>query len=133
MAEGENKRLVKKTKNQETMNIKVSTQDKDILTQDKEINLKISGKKKNISKNILNKNKAITRENISKIDNIETRIAKLIEINKNYQKEIGTIKSHINAKNEEELSEILNLNNQITLLEKEQINLFNEKKLYYRN
>ena len=44
------------------------------------------------------------------------------------QKEIDLIKSDINLKNEKELSEILNLNKQLSLLEKQQINLFNENK-----
>lgn len=50
MKEGENKRIVKKVNNNSTLNIKVSTQDKDILLKDNEINLKIDstrGKQQN--------------------------------------------------------------------------------------
>ena len=134
MTEGENKRLVKKSKNSERMNIKVSTQDKDLLTPDKEINLNISAqKKKTTSKNILTKSKNITEEKIDKNDDIETRISKLIENNKLYQQEIDSIKNEINDNSEKELSEILDLNKQIALLEKEQINLFNENKSLLSN
>ena len=41
MKEGENKRVVKKVINNDTLNIKVSTQDKDVLLKDNEINLNI--------------------------------------------------------------------------------------------
>ena len=134
MAEGENKRFVKKAKNSDTMNIKVSTQDKDLLKPDKEINLNISAKKKkDSSKSIFNKNKTIKEEKSGKIDDIETRICKLIESNYLYKKEIDSIKSDIKIKSENELSEILLLNKQLSALEKEQINLYNENKSLLTN
>jgi hypothetical protein len=43
MSEGKNRRMVKKSKNSDTMNIKVSTRDKDLLSKDNEINLNIDG------------------------------------------------------------------------------------------
>ena len=50
MSEGQNKRIVKKTKNADTMNIKVSTRDKDKLTKDNDINQKIKKKRNQVMK-----------------------------------------------------------------------------------
>ena len=80
MSKGENRRMVKKSKNADTLNIKVSTADKDILSKDNEINIKISGQNKN-SKTL----KPIKEEDDK---NIENRISKLIENNKKSQQEL---------------------------------------------
>jgi hypothetical protein len=127
MSEGTNKRTVKKTKKGDTMNIKVSTKDNDILTKDNEINLNIEGQKK---KKTTSKNSTIIKSPIKEEseDNIERRISKLIEKNKKCKQELDTIKSNIDTQNDTELSEILSLNEKLSALEKEQISKSNENK-----
>ena len=109
MSEGKNRRIVKKSKNIDKMNIKVSTADKDVLIKDKKFNLNLEGQKKNKS------------TKIGKESNIEARIAKLIEINNKSLYDIDTIQSTINVNEEKVLSEIKTLNQQLSTLEKEQI------------
>ena len=125
MSEGKNKRIVKKTKNSDTMNIKVSTTDKDVLSKDNEINLNIEGQKK--QKTLTKSN--TTLKTIKEEDNIEARIAKLIEKNKKYQKEIETLKSNVNEKSQTELNEILSLNQTLSSLEKDHISVSNKNKI----
>ena len=69
MPQGQNRKIVKKSKNSDIMNIKVSTQDKDLLSEDNEINLKISGQKKNTKKNTISKLKTIKEEDNNNIEN----------------------------------------------------------------
>ena len=107
MTEGENKRMVKKTKNDNRMNIKVSTQDKTILLKDNNVNINIDGKTK---------------------EPIDVRISKLIEKNKQSQIEIDTKKAELKEKAEKEIAQILELNGKITTLEKEQVNKYNENR-----
>ena len=102
--------MVKKSKNADTLNIKVSTADKDILSKDNEINIKISGQNKN-SKTL----KPIKEEDDK---NIENRISKLIENNKKSQEELDSIMEAIKENSEKGLSEILSLNSQLSELDK---------------
>ena len=120
MSEGQNKRKVKKSKNNQIMNIKVSTQDKDILSKGNEINLNIEGTKKAKGKNAtLNSSPKKEKE-----DNIETRISNLIEQNKKLTEELDQIKSNINIIEEKEISEIVSLNQELSTKENEQVNLY---------
>lgn len=122
MSEGQNKRIVKKTKNSDTMNIKVSTKDKDILSKDNEINLNINGKNKKDSNSKKGKKEEGKKENLD----IEKRISKLMEENQQFEKELDSIKSTIKSKSEEELAIILELNKDLTKLENDQINISKE-------
>jgi hypothetical protein len=122
MAEGENKRMVKKIKNDNRTNIKVSTQDKTLLSKDNNVNINIDGQTKNKKNNIL-KNDTETKE-----DTIDVRISKLIEKNKQSQIEVDTIKTNIREQSEKELADLLSLNKQISDLEKEQIKASNENR-----
>ena len=120
MSEGQNKRKVKKSKNNAIMNIKVSTQDKDILSKGNEINLNIEGTKKAKGKNAT-LNSSAKKE---KEDNIETRISNLIEQNKKLANEFEQIKSNINIIEEKEISEIVSLNQEFSTKESEQVKLY---------
>ena len=112
MSQGQNRRIVKKSKNKDTMNIKVSTADKDLLFEDKEINIKISGQNKNSKKN--------TFSTIKEYDNnIVNRINKLIENNIKIEQEIQSINSKIKQNSEKDISQILSLNKQLSQLEKD--------------
>ena len=127
MSEGQNKRKVKKTKNNAIMNIKVSTQDKDILSKDNEINLNIEGSKKAKGKN------ATLTVKKEKEENIETRISKLVEQNEKLTKELDQIKSDIKIIEEKEISEIVSLNQEFTTKENEQVKLYKNNQVLLSN
>jgi len=129
MSEGQNKRKVKKTKNNAIMNIKVSTQDKDILSKDNEINLNIEGTKKAKGKNAT-LNSTVKKE---KDENIETRISKLIEQNEKLTNELEQIKSNIKVIEEKEISEIVSLNQEFSTKESEQIKLYKNNQILLSN
>ena len=134
MSEGQNKRIVKKTKNADTMNIKVSTRDKDKLTKDNDINLNIDGKNKNNTNKKDSTGKKGKKEEGKKENlDIEKRITKLMEENEELEEEIYSIKSTIKSKSEEELSQILELNKNLSELEKEQINMTKENQTLLQN
>ncbi len=116
MTEGENKRMVKKTKNNNRMNIKVSTQDKTLLSKDNNVNINIDGQSKEKKNNEINE------------ETIDVRISKLIEKNKQSQIELDTKKAELKEKAEKEIAQILELNGKITTLEKEQVNKYNENR-----
>lgn len=122
MLEGQNKRKVKKTKNNPSMNIKVSTQDKDILSKDNEINLNIDGTKRAKGK------KATLSSTVKnqKAENIETRISNLIGQNEKLTKELDQIKYKINKIEEKEISEIVSLNQEFSTKETEQVKLYKD-------
>ena len=127
MSEGQNKRIVKKAKNSDTMNIKVSTRDKDILSKDNEINLNIDGKNKNNTNKKESNSKKLKKEEGKKENlDIEKRISKLMEENEELETELDSIKSTLKLKSEEELSQILKLNKDLSELEKDQINISKE-------
>ena len=120
MSEGQNKRKVKKSKNNAIMNIKVSTRDKDVLLKDNEINLNIEGTKKDKGKNeTLNSSAKKEKE-----ENIETRISNLIEQNQKLTNELDQIKSNIKTIEEKEIAEIVSLNQEFSTKENEQIKLY---------
>ena len=125
MSKGENRRMVKKSKNSDTLNIKVSTADKDMLSKDNRINIKISGQDKNAKTNSVSKLKQIKEEDDK---NIQSRISKLIENNKKSQQEVDSIMNQIKEKSEKDLSEILALNTQLSQLEKDHNELSNKNK-----
>jgi len=127
MSEGQNKRKVKKTKNNAIMNIKVSTQDKDILSKDNEINLNIEGSKKAKGKN------ATLTVKKEKEENIETRISKLVEQNEKLTKELDQIKSDVKIIEEKEISEIVSLNQEFTTKENEQVKLYKNNQVLLSN
>jgi len=127
MSEGQNKRKVKKTKNNAIMNIKVSTQDKDILSKDNEINLNIEGSKKAKGKNVT---LTVKKE---KEENIETRISKLVEQNEKLTKELDQIKSDVKIIEEKEISEIVSLNQEFTTKENEQVKLYKNNQVLLSN
>jgi hypothetical protein len=129
MSEGQNKRKVKKTKNNQIMNIKVSTQDKDILLKDNEINLNIEGTKKSKGKNS-NLNSPSKKE---KEDNIDTRISKLIEQNEKLTNELDQIKANIKIIEEKEISEIVSLNQEFSTKEDEQVKLYKNNQILLSN
>ena len=127
MSEGQNKRIIKKSKNSDTMNIKVSTRDKDILSKDNEINLNIDGKNKNNTNKKESNSKKLEKEEGKKENlDIEKRISKLMEENEELEAELDSIKSTLKLKSEEELSQILKLNKDLSELEKDQINVSKE-------
>ena len=131
MSQGQNKRVVKKEKNKDTMNIKISTQDPAQLTRDNEIKLSISPQKKNQKKGNSSKSKsAIDKTGKEKENDIENRISKLIEQNYYFQKELDSIQSKIKSEAENGVSKISSLNEQLAKLEKEQIMSFNQNKNY---
>lgn len=114
MSDGQNKRIVKKSKNKDKMNIKVSTQDKD-LSKDNNININLSAQKGKSKQ----RNSIVGKTNKEGNDNkIENRISKLIEKNKKGEEEIETIKAKIKENNERDISEILSLNKELTTLDK---------------
>ena len=123
MSEGQNKRIVKKSKNNDKLNIKVSTADKDVLLKDNKINLNIEGQKSKKSTKI-----ETPQINLEKEGNIEKRIAKLMEINNNSLNDIDAIQNTINVNEEKELSEIMTLNQKLSTLEKEQMQVSKENK-----
>ena len=128
MSEGKNRRMVKKSKNSDTMNIKVSTRDKDLLSKDNEININIDGQQqKKGKKGNLSANKTIkeVKEEKEIDDDIETRISKLKEKNKKCQKEIDSLNSQIKMNDEKQLAEILSLNKTISELDKTHNNISN--------
>ena len=126
MTEGENKRTVKKKNNTNRMNIKVSTQDK-TLTKDNDINLKIDGEKgKNAKKNASANNKTLNEE--TKEEKIDVRISKLIEKNKQSQKEIETIQSKIDIQSKEEIDKIVSLNKELSELDKNHFTISKDNK-----
>ena len=128
MSEGQSKRVVKKSNKEETMNIKLSTKDKDILSKDKKINIDIEGKsKKHTNKKNTLKGKDVNQDKNN--NNIEKRISKLIEENEKYKKELDSIQLSKNEEIEKEISEILSLNQKISILDKEQIKVSNENKI----
>ena len=134
MAEGENKRVVKKKNNGDVMNIKVSTQDKTILSKDKEIDFKIEGQKK--SRNNTNIKTSITKKSSNQEKDeksIENRITKISESNKNLQNEIESLQSLLNSESEKEVAEISSLNKNLSQLTKTQIKLSNENKKILNN
>ena len=127
MSEGQNKRKVKKTKNNAIMNIKVSTQDKDILSKDNEINLNIEGTKKAKGKN------ATLNSAVKKEEKIETRISNLIQQNEKLTKELDQIKSNIKIIEEKEISEIVSLNQEFSTKESEQVKLYKDNQVLLSN
>jgi hypothetical protein len=127
MSEGQNKRKVKKTKNNAIMNIKVSTQDKDILSKDNEINLNIEGTKKAKGKN------ATLNSTVKKEEKIETRISNLIQQNEKLTKELDQIKSNIKIIEEKEISEIVSLNQEFSTKESEQVKLYKDNQVLLSN
>ena len=127
MSEGQNKRKVKKTKNNAIMNIKVSTQDKDILSKDNEINLNIEGTKKAKGKN------ATLNSTVKKEEKIETRISNLIQQNEKLTKELDQIKSNIKIIEEKEISEIVSLNQEFYTKESEQVKLYKDNQVLLSN
>ena len=122
MSKGENKRTVKKSKNSDILNIKVSTADKDMLSADNKINIKIAGENKNAKTSNL---KTIKEEDDK---NIQNRISKLIESNKKSQQELDSIMKTIQKKSEKGLSDILSLNAQLSELEKKHSEVSNTNK-----
>ena len=127
MSEGQNKRKVKKTKNNAIMNIKVSTQDKDILSKGNEINLNIEGTKKAKGKN------ATLNSTVKKEEKIETRISNLIQQNEKLTKELDQIKSNIKIIEEKEISEIVSLNQEFSTKESEQVKLYKDNQVLLSN
>ena len=120
MKEGENKRIVKKVTNNDTLNIKVSTRDKDILLKDNEINLNIES---------INKPKRKTAQINSKLNggnqnvDINTRISKLVEENESLQSQLNELKSNMTIITDKEVEEIVSLNKELSKKENEQIKL----------
>ena len=132
MSEGKNKRIVKKSKNTDKLNIKVSTADKDLLSKDNKININIEGQNK---KKLTKINTSQSKTNIEKEESIQNILSKLIEKNNKSLKEIETIKNTISVNEEKELSEIMTLNQKLSTLEKgkiqvtkDNVNLLNQIK-----
>ena len=126
MSQGQNRRIVKKSKNSDTMNIKVSTQDK-TLAKDNDINLKIDGEKgKNAKKNASANNKTLNDE--TKEEKIDVRISKLIEKNKQSQKELETIQSKLDTQSKEEIDKIVSLNKELSELDKNHFTISKDNK-----
>ena len=125
MKEGENKRKVKKVINNDTLNIKVSTRDKDILLKDNEINLNIESTNKPKRK-VTQINSKI---NVLKQDvDINTRISKLVEENESLQSQLNELKSNMAIITDKEVEEIVSLNKEIYKKENKQIKQ-NKKKI----
>ena len=120
MKEGENKRVVKKTNNNDTLNIKVSTQDKDVFLKGNEINLNIEPTTKPKRKTIKLNSKI---NSINQDADINTRISKLVEENENFQSQLNELQSNMVAITDKEVAEIVSLNKEISQKENEQIKL----------
>ena len=120
MKEGENKRVVKKVINNDTLNIKVSTQDKDVLLKDNEINLNIESTTKPKRKSTKLKLKL---NGINQDVDINTRISKLIEENESLESQLNELKSNMAIITDKEMEEIVALNKEISKKENEQIKL----------
>jgi chromosome segregation ATPase len=120
MKEGENKRVVKKVINNDTMNIKVSTRDKDVLLKDNEINLNIdpTNKPKRKATKLNSKKNGIMQD-----ADINTRIAKLVEENENLQSQLNELQSNMAIITDKEVEEIISLNKELSKKENEQIKL----------
>ena len=121
MSEGQNKRVVKKNINSQKMHIKVSTEDKDMLSKNNNININLEATTK--SKTKTKNTDAENMENQNKKEDINERISKLIEENEKLKVELYSIKSNIKTSAEEEISEINSLNKELSEIDKEQANL----------
>lgn len=120
MKEGENKRVVKKVNNNDTLNIKVSTQDKDVFLKDNEINLNIESTTKQKRKTTKLKSKL---NGINQDSDINIRISKLIEENESLESQLNELKSNMVIITDKEVAEIVALNKEMTKKENEQIKL----------
>ena len=108
---GENKRVVKKGKNTEkTLNIKISTEDKDQIGKDNNKTLK--------------KNHSATLKNVDQI--VEEDID-VFEKTKNLQQELDNLKIEMNNTSQREFRELEELNNKISELHQNEINLVSKK------
>ena len=108
---GENKRTVKKGKNTEkSLNIKVSTEDKDQIG--------------NNNKKTLKKNHSATLKNVDQI--VEEDID-VFEKTKNLQQELDNLKIEMNNTSQREFRELEELNNKISELHQNEINLVSKK------
>ena len=108
---GENKRDVKKGKNTEkTLNIKISTEDKDQIGKDNNKTLK--------------KNHSATLKNVDQI--VEEDID-VFEKTKNLQQELDNLKIEMNNTSQREFRELEELNNKISELHQNEINLVSKK------
>ena len=108
---GENKRVVKKGKNTEkTLNIKISTEDKDQIGKDNNKTLK--------------KNHSATLKNVDQI--VEEDID-VFEKTKNLQQELDNLKIEMNNTSQREFSQLEDLNNRISILHQNEINLVSKK------
>ena len=110
---GENKRVVKKGKNnnEKTLNIKVSTQDKDQI-------------EKNNQNKTLKKNHSATLKSVDQI--IEEDID-VFEKTKKLQQELDNLKIEMNNTSQREFSQLEDLNNRISILHQNEINLVSKK------
>ena len=105
---GENKRVVKKGKNTEnTLNIKISTEDKD-----------------QIGNKTLKKNRSATLKNVDEI--VEEDID-VFEITKNLQQELDNLKIEMNNTSQRDFRELEELNNKISELHQNELNLVSKK------
>jgi hypothetical protein len=108
---GENKRTVKKGKNTEkSLNIKVSTEDKDQIGSNNNKTLK--------------KNHSATLKNVDQI--VEEDID-VFEKTKNLQQELDNLKIEMNNTSQREFRELEELNNKISELHQNEINLVSKK------
>ena len=108
---GENKRTVKKGKNTEkSLNIKVSTEDKDQIG--------------NNNKKTLKKNQSATLKNVDQI--IEEDID-VFEKTKNLEQELDNLKIEMNNTSQRAFRELEELNNKISELHQNEINLVSKK------
>jgi hypothetical protein len=108
---GENKRIVKKGKNTEkSLNIKVSTEDKDQIG--------------NNNKKTLKKNQSATLKNVDQI--IEEDID-VFEKTKNLEQELDNLKIEMNNTSQRAFRELEELNNKISELHQNEINLVSKK------
>jgi hypothetical protein len=109
---GENKRVVKKGKNNEkTLNIKISTQDKDPI-------------EKNNKNKTLKKNHSATLKSVDQI--IEEDID-VFEKTKKLEQELDNLKIEMNNTSQREFRQLEDLNNQISELHQNEINLVSKK------
>ena len=108
---GENKRTVKKGKNTEkSLNIKVSTEDKDQIG--------------NNNKKTLKKNQSATLKNVDQI--VEEDID-VFEKTKNLEQELDNLKIEMNNTSQRAFRELEELNNKISELHQNEINLVSKK------
>ena len=108
---GENKRIVKKGKNTEkSLNIKVSTEDKDQIG--------------NNNKKTLKKNQSATLKNVDQI--VEEDID-VFEKTKNLEQELDNLKIEMNNTSQRAFRELEELNNKISELHQNEINLVSKK------